>query len=60
MYDNHVGVTTIYRVAAIYPDQFQSFTDALKNHIFINYFAQNHLSHMPYGKQKQIETLRQK
>ncbi len=51
---------SFFRVAAIFPDQFQSFTEALKNRIFIYYFAPNHLSHMPWGKQKQIETLRQK
>jgi hypothetical protein len=34
----------IYRVAAIFPEHFQSFTVALKNHLFFNYFAQNRLS----------------
>jgi hypothetical protein len=34
----------IYRVAAIFPEHFQSFTVTLKNHLFINYFAQNRLS----------------
>jgi hypothetical protein len=28
------ALLTKYRVAAIFPEQFQSFTDALKNHIF--------------------------
>jgi hypothetical protein len=42
-----LALYSIYRVAAIFPDQFQGFTDASKNRIFINYFAQNHLSRMP-------------
>jgi hypothetical protein len=39
-------------VAEIFPEQFQSFTNTLKNHLLINYFAQIHLSCLPKGKQK--------
>ncbi len=46
-----------YRVAALFPEQFQRFTDALKKRIFIDYFAQNHLRYMPKGKQKQIRDI---
>jgi hypothetical protein len=42
------GAVAQYRVAAIFPEQFQSFTDAIKNHIFFKkYFAQNDLSYLP-------------
>ncbi len=49
-----------YRVAAIFPEQFQRLTYALKNHIFINYFAEIRLSSLPKCKQKQTDTFRQK
>jgi hypothetical protein len=47
-----LNVLKKYRVAAIFPEQFQSFTDPLKNRTFYNYFAQIHLSYLPKGKQK--------
>ncbi len=49
-----------YRVAAIFPEQFQRLTYALKNHIFINYFAEICLSSLPKCKQKQTDTFRQR
>jgi hypothetical protein len=33
------ALTVHYRVAAIFPEQFQSFTDALKNRIFYKLFG---------------------
>jgi hypothetical protein len=49
----------IYRVAAIFPEHFQSFTVALKNHIFTNYFTQNFFSSFLMRKHKQTDTFRQ-
>jgi hypothetical protein len=45
-------ISSLYRVAAIFPEQFESFTDTLKSVLFINYFAQIHLSCLQKGKQK--------
>jgi hypothetical protein len=39
-----------YRVAAIFPEHFQSFTVLLKNNIFYCFFTQNHLSFLPKQK----------
>ncbi len=41
-----ISIRLNYRVAAIFPERFQSFTDALKNRFFY-YFAQNNLSYLP-------------
>jgi hypothetical protein len=40
------AVYDMYRVAAINPEQFQSFPVALKNYFFIDSFAPNQLSCM--------------
>jgi hypothetical protein len=37
---------TVYRVAAIFPEHFQSFTVALKKHFFYS-FASNRLTYLP-------------
>jgi hypothetical protein len=37
----------MYRVAAIFPEQFQCFTLALKNNLFYKFFPQNRLSSLP-------------
>jgi hypothetical protein len=50
----------MYRVAAINPEQLQSFAGALKVVFYINYFAQIHLIRLPKCKQKQTDTLRQR
>jgi hypothetical protein len=42
-------------VAAIFPEQFQSVTDALKIIFFINYFAEIQLSCLPKCKKRHIQ-----
>ncbi len=36
--ENLYAVCAVYRVAAIFPEHFQSFTIALKNHLFYSFF----------------------
>jgi hypothetical protein len=50
-------ILIVYRVAAIFPEQFQSFTYALKNCNFNEFLAQNHLSCVPKGNKKQTDIL---
>jgi hypothetical protein len=49
-----------YRVAAIFPEHFQSLPVTLKNHFFTDYFVLNCLSSFKKWKQKQADTFRQK